>query len=379
MKGLRIPGLWAATQAYLNYRDGFIKRGLFGATVLGLGIPIQHYDVFVIVSGVTLFIFIALLALWIGLSRAARLADGAFVALFAASFCLTFFTHMIGYLEIPSGALALIALIASASRFRLTALLVTGILGVLIHENYLLTFLPLTLLPTLLKASTSEKPKRELASVAAVAGAVFAVVLLENLAPSVSAARVAKLQDTMSASVDFQPRGDVLVVLTRSVSDNLAIMRSTMGNPLWWIAQLNALLVFMPTTVLFMLASFSIIDARGQVPHARLLKAAVVLTTLCPLSLQVLGWDIYRWYALAGLSSFIAMTIVCSRYSDPAEPPLSFGKPVRNLTIALIAINMATGTGFFDSYRVDTFPFVEHWRGLVQWFQTGRHWAPPPH
>jgi hypothetical protein len=378
LKGLRIPGLWAATQAYLNYQDGFIKRGLFGTVVRGLGVPIEHYGVFVTVSGFTLAVFIALLLLWITVSDVRRLDGGSLVALFAASYCVTFLAHLIGYLEIPSGVLAILALLASRSRVYLVVVFGVGVLGVLIHENYSLTFLPLTLLPAILRAFDSAPAKREFAAVLAVAMAIGTIVVLEALAPPLNAGRLASLQAEITAAVDFQPRADVLEVLSRSAFDNIAIMRNTMRNPLWWLAQITALIVFMPTTALFIWRSLEIIDARAPKPYARIIKVIVALTALCPLSLQLVGWDIYRWYALAALVSFIVLTVVWRHYGDAVRLPL-FSAVTRNIVILLIAVNMATGSGLFDFYHVDTFPYVEHWRGLVQWLAGAGHWVPPPH
>jgi hypothetical protein len=378
LKGLRVPNLWAATQAYLNYQNGFIKRGLFGEVVRGLGIPIAHYDVFVALSGFLFLIFLALLLRWILISGAQRLADGAVVALFAASYCLTFLAHMIGYLEIPSCALALSALAAAGSRFSLLAILVAGALGVLIHENYLVTFLPLTLLPPFLAAFTKPRPVRELFPVAAVAAAIGVIVLVEALRPPMSIQQAGTLQAAMIAAVDFHPRADFFAVLTRSAGDNVVFMLAIMRKGLWWASQVNALIAFMPTTAFFIWLSFAIIDAGGHnARDRRVVKAAVILAALSPLSLQIVGMDIYRWYALAAFNSFVAMTVVWNRYGKGAEVLTDCSRSVRNLATALIAVNMATGTGLFDFYQVDTFPFIDHWRALLQWIVTGRHWMPP--
>jgi hypothetical protein len=377
LKGLRVPNAWSATQAYLSYQDGFVKRGLFGELVGLLGIRIAHYDVFVALSGFLFLSFIVLLVCWIRGSRVLNLADGTLVALFAASYGLTFLAHMIGYLEIPSGMLAIVAIAAAASRFRLLAILAAGVLGVLIHENYLLTFLPLTLLPSFLAAFMKTRPLRELWPAAVVVGVLGAIVLFEALSPPMSARQAQSLQAAMSAAVDFHPRADFFAVMTRSARDNIGFMLNIMANGLWWISQLNALLTFMPTAALFLWMSLAIIAACHRGPHRRAIQGAVVLVSLSPLSLQVMGMDIYRWYALAALTSFMAMVVVASHYARLPVALPTFGKPVRNLAMLLIAINMATGTGLFDSYRVDTFPFIEHWRGVLHWIAAGRHWMRP--
>jgi hypothetical protein len=366
LKGLRLPGSWAATQASFDYGHGFIKRGLFGAVMRLLDIPIAHYQVFVTVSAVTLAAFFAVLMVWVVRSGVRRLGDGALLALFAASYCVTFLTHMIGYLDIPSGILAVIALLASSSRGYLGVVLICGVLGVLIHENYLFSFLPVTLLPAVLRA-------RQWAMIATVAIIVGAVVVLESLAAPMDASHLATLVADLSARVDFQPRREVLEVLGRSSAENLQMMLGTLKTGIWWLAQANAFLAFMPTTALFIWAAFAIIDAHAG---AGLMKAGVVVAALSPLLLQFVGWDIYRWYALASLSSFLALTVVCRHYSEVVGTVLR-GPAVRNAAVALIAMNMATGTGLFDYYHVDTFPFIDHWRGLADWIAGGGRWPTP--
>ena len=372
LKGLRLPSLWAATQAQLDYHDGFIKRGLFGSAVHLAGIPIRHYDTFVTLSTLLLAGFLALLIWWVLKSGARHIANGAAVALFAASFIVTYLAHLIGYLEIPSGMLALAALLGSGSRLRPVIVLLAGIGGVLLHENYVLTFLPLPLLPLFLAALDSRSRARDLVVLAVVAVLIAGVVVIEASTAPMDAQRVATLQSSITSAVDFHPRDDFFAVMTRSATDNVSIMLHTMGKPVWWAAQLNACLVFLPLIAYFLWIALRIVGSSrgGQAGAAR---AAVIVVGLCPLLLQLVGWDIYRWYALAAFNSFIAMTIVGRQYGPAPALPQS----ARNIALLLMAVNMATGTGLFDGYRVDTFPFIDHWRGLFDWLGGGRHWLPP--
>jgi hypothetical protein len=377
LKGLRLPSLWAATQAFLDYRTGIIKRGLLGQGARALAIPIGHYDVFVMVSGVLLLAFCVLLLCWIRTSGVRRLAQGSVLAVFAASFILSFLAQLIGYLEIPAAILGLAALSASTARWRLAAILVAGVAGVLIHENYVLTFLPVTLLPAFLSAASGRNLWHELMPVAVVSLLVAAVVLAVALGASMTAEQVETLQAAMSASVDFQPRGDFFPVLTRSMGCNILLMLEKMTTGAWWFAQGNAFLVFMPTTAFFLWLALQTVDTSHQGINRRWVKCAVVLAGLCPLAMQFIGWDIYRWYALAGFNSFLVLTVVYFHYRG-REPVLNVDPQViQNLAVLLIAVNLATGTGLFDGNHVDTFPFVDHWRALMDWLSNGRHWPQP--
>jgi hypothetical protein len=376
-KGLRLPSLWAATQSFLDYRAGIIKRGLLGQAARVLGIPIGHYDVFVAVSGILLLAFCVLLLCWIRISGVRRLAHGIVLAVFAASFILSFLAQLIGYLEIPAAIVALAALAAGASRWPLTTVLVAGVAGILIHENYVLTFLPVTLLPAFLSGVSSRQPLRDLVPVAAVSLVLAAVVLAVALGAAMTAEQVATLQAAMSESVDFQPRGDFFPVLTRSMGSNVLLMLQKMTTGAWWAAQANAFIAFMPTTAFFLWLALRIVDVCHPGRERRWIKCALLLTGLCPLAMQFIGWDIYRWYALAGFNSFLVLTVVCHRYLGK-QPALRLDpQVVQNVAVLLIAINLSTGTGLFDGNHVDTFPFVDHWRALIDWFSNGRHWPQP--
>jgi hypothetical protein len=378
LKGLRLPSLWAATQVSLDYRAGFIKRGFLGQILSGLRIHAAHYDVFVTVSAALFVGFIAFLASWVRTNEARRIAGGSVVAVFAASFTLTYMAHLIGYLDIPSAALAIAVILMSASRIYLPAAMVAGVLGVLIHENYVLTFLPATLLPAfLLRAAPGRSTFRSFLPIGAVVAVIGIIVLLVALGAPMTAQQVGKLQATMAATADFQPRADFFAVLTRSARANVLIMMSTMTHGSWWLAQANAFAAFMPTAAFFLWITLRIINTCHASLDRRLVKAAAIVASLCPLSLQIVGWDIYRWYALATFDCFLVMTIVCRLYGAQALVPLENETAIRNVAILLIGVNLATGTGLFDGYRVDTYPFVDHWRSLSRWLLTGGHWIQP--
>jgi hypothetical protein len=376
LKGLRLPSLWAATQANLDYHQGFIKRGLFGQLARSSGAHIAHYEVFVLLSGALLLTLLALLAWWVSRSGAPRLGQGVVVAVFGASYILTYLAQLIGYLEIPLAVLALAAVSSSTLHRRLIGVFLSGALGVLIHESYVLTFLPMTLLPALLAAFSGQRSRlRALMPVAAVVAAIAVVALIVALGAPMTPQRVSDLQVAMTATVDFPTRGDFFPILTRSAADNVLIMMKTMSNGLWWLAQCNAFITFVPTIAFFLWIALDIVDTGHAEGERFAVKTLVVFASLCPLAMQLVGWDIYRWYALAAFSSFVSMTIVCSHYGGAAGSVRS--PALRNVGMLLIAINMATGTGLFDGYRVDTFPFVDLWKSAIHWAVSGGHFTQP--
>lgn len=373
LKGVRLPSRWAVTQSYLDYREGFIKRGLLGEVLRLLHLQTGHYDTFVWVSAVLFLVLGLLLVFWIGMSGLRRLAGGAVVALFAASYGLTYLSQMLGYLEIPAGSLVLAVLFMKG---RPWIVVIAGVLGILLHESYLLMFLPVTLLPMFL-AAAERGSWRDVGALGVVLLIMGAVVVAVAFGASMTAQQVGKLQAAIAANVDFSLRGDFFLVLRRSAKDNLAIMAQEMGRGTWWLAEVNAILAFIPAAALFLWLAVRISAARQWALPPIVVKAVIVLVGLCPLALQLFGWDIYRWYALAQLTSFLTLSIVYWY----VQPPQLFGErelpALRNGAILLIAINMVTGTTLFGGSHVDTFPFAEHWRPLLQALAYGLHWPSP--
>ena len=373
LKGIRLPSRWAATQGFLDYGQGFIKRGLFGETLSLLQVPAGHYDAFVTVSALLFLLFGVLLVSWIRMSGVWRLDEGAVVALFAGSYGLTYLAQLIGYLEIPAAILVLAALLG---RGRLPYVLLAGIIGILLHESYLITFLPVTLLPMFLSAATRGS-WRDLSPLGVVLLVMLVVAIAVALGAPLTGQQVGKLRTAMSVSADFPLREDFFPVLVRSAADNIEIMLREMGKGRWWLAQANALIAFMPTAALYVWLALRISASRQWALNAGVVRAVIVAVALCPLSLQLFGWDIYRWYALAQLTSLLTLSIVYW-HIQPAQ--LLCSRPalaLRNLVILLVAINLTTGTTLFGGYHVDTFPFVDHWRALAQGFAQGLHWPRP--
>jgi hypothetical protein len=97
LKGLRLPSRWGATEAVIDYSDGFIKRGLFGAT-LGHWLNLNVYSNFALVASLLFGIVVALLATAIVSSNILNSTVGQIAtSVFAASFGLTYLAHIVGY------------------------------------------------------------------------------------------------------------------------------------------------------------------------------------------------------------------------------------------------------------------------------------------
>lgn len=361
-KGLRSPNLWSATQAQINCQYGFVKRCLFGQTWHWLGIPVQHYAVFLLISAALFAGFIASLIMFIRNSKLAETQLGAaVVAVFSSSFALSYVTNLIGYLDIPLAILALAAAGAS-KRVRAPAIGGAALVGVLIHEDYLFVFLPVTLLPLILPALVNPNSPRRAAwpltqaSLIAL-GAVVLVIQLA-LAKPMSAAALAALRQHIAVSTDFPVREDFFQVFARSLRDNLRIMSGYARQRFWWDHQVLGVLAFFPTIAFMAPLAWKTLKTVGGLQRTCLL-VVVSGAVLSPLLMNVLGWDIYRWQALVVINAFIAIGILSSSgLLDFQAIDRRSASGFLFLAGLLMLANMSTGLPLFDLDPVNTPPFA---------------------
>jgi hypothetical protein len=145
LKGMRLPYIWAATQAQIDYRSGYLRRGFFGEVCRRLHIPIWHYSVFCFVAFGLLACFFWLLVRSVQRSGLDAAGLGAFTALLASSFCITLVTNIAGYYDILMALLVLAVMQFKNPRVQVMAALAAGIVGVLVHELYAIAYLPVSL------------------------------------------------------------------------------------------------------------------------------------------------------------------------------------------------------------------------------------------
>src|ERR1700761_25880 len=145
LKGIRLPNSWSFTQAQLDYRYGFIKRAFFGE-VFTKHLALNVYGHFVVFSLLALLVTFALLIGFIWKSGAMeRLASGALVVVFLSSFTVTYLASLVGYLAIVELALTMALLLIRQPYLRFFAALPVCVICTLIHEEFLVLFLPVLL------------------------------------------------------------------------------------------------------------------------------------------------------------------------------------------------------------------------------------------
>jgi hypothetical protein len=240
VKGLRLPYSWPATQAQIDYRYGFLRRGLFGEICRQLHIPISRYGVFTALSFLLLAAFLLLLAWRVRRSGLDAAGLGAFSALIAGSFCISSLVNVVGFYDILMAILVLLVMAAPGPRWQLLAAALAGVAGVLVHELYAIAFLPVSLVGAVCWAGRRRVAWLGIAAAVLVPWAiVFSISHYAEMTPAQGQA----LQAAIRARVDFEPFDEMLQVLTFSSSDNLHLMLSFMHAGSWWIEEADDLLL----------------------------------------------------------------------------------------------------------------------------------------
>jgi hypothetical protein len=355
LKGIRYPNEWAATQALMDYSHGFIKRGLFG-TVLARPLGLERFGRFAAVSElllVALLVALFVLAVHSGLAR--RMGTALPVAVFFASYSVTFLGHIVGYFDIPLAIMTVALLAIDDDRWRAAAAVPLCVVAPLTHEMFLVVFLPVVLLSFVLRAMAEDAQQKRLWLIAGgLALLCVTVTVIIAARPSLTPGAAMEMQAQMIARANFRPAAAFFDVFSLSVMDNFRIMRFRHFNdPAWWYDQRVSVAVFLPTLVSLGWCAYWMLRKSA----VRAWKAALALTLLAgmaPVLMHLVGWDTGRWNALAGLEMFLALVVV-SRFTEGPETEMPL--MARNLMVLVIALSMASGGLLMDHVQTRLFPF----------------------
>ena len=357
MKGLRAPGFWPLTQAEIDYSHGFIKRGLQGEFLSLL--HIHHFHALSAFFFVQLAILLLVLANFTRLARVPeRFGSLAPVAVFATSYALTYLTHVVGYTDIPLAALTVVLLCLRNPQRRFWASLLLVPLALLVHESFLLMFLPVLLFSFVLDATLAEGATRKhilvLAGVLAVLA--LAITLAFSVRGNLSPEEVDRFQEEIETRVDFDLRDDFFNVLSRPLSGSVREAIDGFHYADWFVPDLVSLANLLPPVLLLSLFMRRLLRATVQDNRARkILWAAAVVAAIAPLSMYLLGVDGGRWNTTAALAIYLEFLLLCRALPERALP---LSSAQRNAVILVLALNMASGMGLFDEETIHPYPFV---------------------
>jgi len=393
LKGIRMPNLWSATHLTFNYSQGFVRRGLVGAVIKGLGGERMFtYNRLALLSVVIFVLTVVAMARLAGRLLQRGPNDVALLAallVFAASPGVVFLAHEIGYLDYL-GLLAVLGLIFLSQRtssriwnryfiFYVGALL--GIILAFIHESMVVMFVP-TMLFVMICHILSQRTTHNLSRatraamwvhVLAVGGISFAASNIVGLAGTRPPSQIQALQRSIATMVNFPLRTDAFDALSRPVKENLHVLM-----PWFWknasnrAYLINSLIVVSPGLI-FLFAYGVLLIRRLPVTRVeRLILSAVFLgATFGPLSLNFVGWDAARWNAICLLASLLCIASLRLFFVGPRADGADLAiKSPWLVVAAALAIVLGLGTSYerflFDGYVVHWFPFDGQWNAAVE-------------
>jgi hypothetical protein len=336
LKGIRLPNRWSATQAQLDYSQGFVKRGFFGAAIAG-PMGLGHYARFAVVSYVllaALAVLVIVLAVKSGLVK--RLGGAEMLAVFCGCYGVSTIANAVGYMDVPLGILAVCVLFVRNAWARFVVGLVLTAVGLLVHELFLFVFVPVVVLSFVVQGM---KEKRRGVVVAGLVLALAAGVVGWKLAHErpMTGAQAATMGQHIAQRVDFEPRQDFYTVLVLSSADNQRIMNTYFHIFDWYVKQAASVVVFGPSLVLLLAAMVKVL--RGAAVEAWLMGVAVVCA-LSPLAMHLFAWDVGRFNGLACLTAFLAL-IVAVKFTD--GPALVSTVRQQRMVAGVLLLSMASG------------------------------------
>jgi hypothetical protein len=377
IKGIRIPNLWSATQAMVNYDHGMVKRGLYGAT-FGHWFHLERYVRFTVVSCALLVMLVGLLTWLVARSGVfTRVGFGEPVAVFVSSYAVTYLSSLIGYLDIPLAILAVATLLVRSTKMRFLFAVPVCVVALLIHELFFFVFLPVILFSFVLDAMLTEDRRARMhvwvmcGVLLCVSGAVTVRMAQEKL---ITHAEAKALYAEDAARADFPVKPDFFSLLTRSASDNLRVMKIVYANPTWDFYFAVNVVRLLPVIVLLALPVLAILKSFPEGRTRSIVRLAALVAAFSPLFMHVLGWDNARWNALACLTIFLVLLTLTRSLPVPS---IALPAGYRNAAILVIAVSMATGGGLLDDQEIKTFPFATPTREMLDMMRHGR-WSPPP-
>jgi hypothetical protein len=360
LSGFRLPGRWATTNLVLDYHFGFTKRGAFGELLEWLKTPPYPYS---FLAAVAYGIFLVSLGLLIYLFCKGREHTGRSTLLFAGFFTsvgFVFLVHEVGYLDHIGLLIAVICLLSGAGSAGICMRLALCAFGILVHEAFMLMFLPVILADTWL-VTRSSGPRASMLRVLTVA--IPCVLLGAHMghyrSQTPPSTQVAYYNGKLS---DSQVREDAIEPMRLSLRDNLQLMAYYFHEAKYLRTFVATVLVVAPLTAFYLwIVNSILIDAGVRI----LGRLSFVAASLAPLALNIVAWDEVRFITLVQVTSFLMVLSVTRRmgWRTIAGPGY---RELGVLAAAVIALSLGSEVTLFDGYVMQKFPFTNDLRSFVK-------------
>jgi len=343
LKGIRLPNRWSATQAQIDYSQGFVKRGFFGEFVagpLGLG----HYARFAVVSFALLALLVAMVLLFTHRSGVMERVGFEIPAVLWASYGISTMANTVGYLDIPLAILTIAVLLVKKPLVRFAVAVPVCVAALLIHEMFLFVFLPVVVLSFVVQG-VREGERAALwmgALLLVLAGAIGGRLAYER---PMSVSHVNAMREHVASRVDFGVREDALDPLQLGAADNRVTMYTYQTNLDYVVKQAACVLAFGPVILLLLMTMARVVKA---VNAPVWLVWAGAVCALAPLAMHVFAFDVPRFNGLICLTAFLVLLVVVQFTTAPALPP-----SLMQQRVAVVVMLLSLSSGGLLMWRND--------------------------
>ncbi|MBF0474505.1 MAG: hypothetical protein HQK59_01530 [Deltaproteobacteria bacterium] len=366
LKGLRAPNLWAANHYVLNYSEGLIRRGLFGTIGLMLfgDVFYKYRTLFVIAFGIMALWLIYLLLQSYKVS-AKNSPFQMCILVFFASPAMVFFVHEVGFFD-QFGFLVTIGFIfhCRTLKHNLLAVIIglSGSLLAFVHEGLVFIYLPVMLLALVCQGysdETAAPPSRRYKILLLISclPAIISLILLAGKGP-ISSSQLERLVAQIGPHIDFGIRLDIFHILQRSGGNDLLLMLHSWTRASSWVELLVDLLILSPSLTFLIYYGIIFVNSIKKKINKPAIKIAFIISSLSPLSLNLLGWDTHRWDALVVVTTYSSLLVLLTYFEAQLTPE----QTTRIVFLAIPVIFLGLSSEYFlcDDDHFKLYPFLDH-------------------
>ncbi|WP_264695835.1 hypothetical protein [Candidatus Nitrosacidococcus sp. I8] len=348
---------WEYTQFLFDYRDEFLKRGLVGELARQLGYQMSYDFVTKLSYGIFFVVCTALLIVTIAPFKGYWKHTGFllfFLFVFSHSGTIQHFYADFQHMDGINFVLALLSLflihkIKKPYKYIFVYLLIA--IAILIHEAVLFIHIPLVLVFSFYLDSSKANILRLLFLLGTVLCTVYVVSAFGLAKNSTLEEHYAKLVNTYGTMVMEK---SVAVVHDRELKENLnvtigRVMEDIKSNQPFIVRNhIKLFIVLIPTFLIYI----SLVSEEIK-KHGKTKELLLLLSTLSPLCLYPIGYDFFRWWALA-LTNLFTITALIAWLDNQFRASL-ISLFYRNQILVLISI--------FFSLKAGGIEHVAHFSG----------------
>jgi len=349
VRNLLPPNAFTATVLLFDYDFGLIRRGLVGSIAnLFWGDTVTRGEIYTISALLTLFAA-STSALYFFRRFPATLAGHLLLVLLFSSFAFGAILASTGYIDmVLIGLVCLILFSNAASTSGLLLRIGISILGVFMHEVMLPYFTVFFAFDIWISRPGQKPLPRFIIAVLPLLGAVAALVILAKWG-QLPADQYPAFVDYINAKSVFTADPHALVVMERTLGDNLALMAEKRGMTDYrsWVLFDGIPLLAMTLWMIWL--NLKLLGLKADA----LTRFALICAIIAPMSLNIIAFDVVRFGAFSVFIGFLSLASIL--HSDPQARdrlaqiinwPMFTIVLLLNLNVAVNQLNSGDGHAF---------------------------------